>query len=307
MANMMRSADNSDSCYLDRIQLTDTVNERRTLFPIQNVEQFEFYKKALASFWTPEEVDLDADSKQFQTLDKRVQQFLKMVLGFFASADSIVAENIAQRFMRDPQISMEAFFFYGFQIMIENVHSEVYSLFIETLIKDPEEKQATFSAVQTQACIRAKTEWAQRYVESDASFATRLVAFACVEGIFFSASFCAIFYMKKQGLMPGLCFSNELIARDEGMHRDFACLLLRERANAGHTDTLSRELVHQIVREAVDIEHLFVDHALQDDLLGMNATAMKRYIELCADHLLSNIMQDRDTYGTKTFTVDEDF
>ncbi|KAK3235555.1 hypothetical protein CYMTET_54262 [Cymbomonas tetramitiformis] len=174
--------------------------------------------------------------------------------------------------------------------MIENVHSEVYSIFIESLIKDPQEKKETFEAAHTNSCVKRKTEWAQRYIESQSSFSTRLLAFACVEGIFFSASFCAIFYMKKQGLMPGLSFSNELIARDEGMHRDFACLLLRERAADPSKETLTLETALEVVREAVEIEKEFVRDALRVDLLGMNADLMQEYVEFCADHLLSNVV-----------------
>eukprot|EP00854_Cymbomonas_tetramitiformis_P029789 gene29789-37151_t len=233
---------------------------RRTLFPIAHPRQFKFYKKALASFWTTEEVDLTEDRAHFQGLTEEERGFVRMVLGFFASADSVVAENLAVRFLREDGISMETACFYGYQVAIENIHSEMYSLFIDALIKDPKQKQETFDIAERSESVAEKTAWAVRYVDSEESFCARLLAFACVEGIFFSASFCAIFWLKKRGLMPGLAFSNELIARDEGMHRDFALLLLEERANEGDGRGLPRKRAEEIA-----------------------------YVEFCADNLLSQL------------------
>lgn len=262
---------------------------RRTLFPIVHHRQFEFYKKALASFWTTEEVDLTEDRAHFQTLTEDERGFVRTVLGFFASADSVVAENLAARFLREKGISMETACFYGYQIAIENIHSEMYSLFIDALIKDPKEKQETFRIIESNECVAEKTAWAIRYIDSEESFSARLLAFACVEGIFFSASFCAIFWLKKRGLMPGLALSNEFIARDEGMHRDFALLLLEERAKEGDGSGLSRDKAEEIVRSAVRIEQSFVRDSLSVNLIGMNAELMQAYVEFCADNLLSQL------------------
>ncbi|KAK3242642.1 hypothetical protein CYMTET_47665 [Cymbomonas tetramitiformis] len=272
---------------------------RRTLFPIVNTRQFEFYKKALASFWTVEEVDLSDDVSHFEKLKREEQRFVRMILGFFASADSVVAENLAARFLREEGISMETACFYGYQITIENIHSEMYSLFIDSLIKDREEKNRTFEIAEQNETVREKTVWAIRYIDSEESLSARLLAFACVEGIFFSASFCAIFLLKKRGLMPGLAFSNELIARDEGMHRDFALLLLQERAEKNIK--LSRRAAEQIVRSAVDIEKKFVRDSLSVDLIGMNAALMQSYVEFCADHLLANLYVTNDAGEAELF------
>ncbi|KAL3813896.1 hypothetical protein ACJIZ3_015164 [Penstemon smallii] len=254
--------------------------DRFCMFPIQYPQIWEMYKKAEASFWTAEEVDLSQDLRQWESLSSDEQHFIKHVLAFFAASDGIVLENLAGRFMKEVQVS-EARAFYGFQIAIENIHSEMYSLLIETYIKDSSEKNMLFHAIDTIPCIQKKAEWALRWIDGSESFAERIIAFACVEGIFFSGSFCSIFWLKKRGLMPGLTFSNELISRDEGLHRDFACLLyglLKMK--------LSEEKVKALVSEAVEIEREFVCDALPCALVGMNCELMSEYIEFVADNLL---------------------
>ncbi|XP_020080746.1 ribonucleoside-diphosphate reductase small chain B-like [Ananas comosus] len=257
--------------------------DRFSMFPIRFPGIWEFYKKAVASFWTAEEVDLSGDLRHWElALSGDDRRFVSHVLAFFAASDGIVLENLASRFMAEVQVA-EARAFYGFQIAIENIHSEMYSLLLETYIRDPLEKDRLFRAVDTVPCVARKAAWALRWIQSpDASFAERLVAFACVEGVFFSGSFCAIFWLKKRGLMPGLTFSNELISRDEGLHCDFACLLyslLRRR--------LPEPRVRAIVRDAVDIEREFVCDALPVALVGMNGRLMSQYIEFVADRLLA--------------------
>ncbi|KAL3829478.1 hypothetical protein ACJIZ3_018280 [Penstemon smallii] len=253
---------------------------RFCMFPIEYPQIWEMYKKAEASFWTAEEVDLSGDLRHFETLTPVEQHFVKYVLAFFASSDGIVLENLAGRFMKEVQIS-EARAFYGFQIAIENIHSEMYSLLLETYIKDSSEKNMLFHAIDTIPCVQKKAQWALRWIDGSESFAERIIAFACVEGIFFSGSFCAIFWLKKRGLMPGLTFSNELISRDEGLHRDFACLiysLLKKK--------LSEEKVKGLIAEAVEIEREFVCDSLPCALVGMNGDLMSEYIEFVADNLL---------------------
>ncbi|XP_030450487.1 ribonucleoside-diphosphate reductase small chain [Syzygium oleosum] len=254
--------------------------DRFCMFPIQYPQIWEMYKKAEASFWTAEEVDLSQDLRHWDALTGDERHFVTHVLAFFAASDGIVLENLAVRFMKEVQLS-EARAFYGFQIAIENIHSEMYSLLLETYVRDPAEKARLFRAVDTVPAVARKAEWALRWIDGAESFAERLLAFACVEGIFFSGSFCAIFWLKKRGLMPGLTFSNELISRDEGLHCDFACLLyslLRKRP--------SEERVRGILREAVDIEREFVCDALPCALVGMNRDLMAQYIEFVADRLL---------------------
>ncbi|GER38910.1 ribonucleoside-diphosphate reductase small chain [Striga asiatica] len=254
--------------------------DRFCMFPIQYPQIWEMYKKAEASFWTAEEVDLSGDLRHWSTLTDGERHFVKHVLAFFAASDGIVLENLAGRFMKEVQVS-EARAFYGFQIAIENIHSEMYSLLLESYIKDPAEKSMLFRAVETIPCVEKKAKWAMRWIDGSESFAERLLAFACVEGIFFSGSFCAIFWLKKRGLMPGLTFSNELISRDEGLHCDFACLLyglLKMK--------LSEERVKGIVADAVAIEREFVCDALPCALVGMNGELMSQYIEFVADRLL---------------------
>lgn len=253
---------------------------RFVMFPIQYHDIWRFYKKAQASFWTVEEVDLSNDLKDWAALNEDEKHFIRHVLAFFAASDGIVNENLVERFMSDVQIP-EARSFYGVQIMMENIHSEMYSLLIDTYTPEHKEKNALFSAMHTIPCIRDKANWAIKWINSSDSFATRLVGFAIVEGLFFSASFCAIFWLRKRGKMPGLTFSNELISRDEGLHCDFACHLYNMLQNK-----LSTEVLHSIIREAVHIEKAFCSEALPVSLIGMNAALMCQYVEFVADRLL---------------------
>jgi ribonucleoside-diphosphate reductase subunit M2 len=240
------------------------------------------YKKAEASFWTAEEVDLSKDQYDWsERLNDDERYFVSHVLAFFAASDGIVNENLVERFSGEVQIP-EARCFYGFQIMMENIHSEMYSLLIDTYIKEPKQRQYLFDAIDTIPCIRKKADWALRWIsDKESTFAQRLVAFAAVEGIFFSGSFASVFWLKKRGLMPGLTFSNELISRDEGLHTDFACLLFSHLNNRP-----SKQAVEDIITEAVLIEQEFLTDALPCALLGMNSTLMKQYIEFVADRLL---------------------
>jgi ribonucleotide reductase beta subunit family protein with ferritin-like domain len=253
---------------------------RFVLFPIKYPEIWQMYKKAEASFWTAEEIDLASDQKDWEKLTNDEKHFIKYVLAFFASSDGIVGENLSSRFTCEVQLP-EARFFYGFQIMIENIHSEIYSLLIDTYIKDKTEKEFLFNSLQTIPVINKKANWALKWLNSQSNFATRLVAFACVEGIFFSGSFCSIFWLKKRGLMPGLTFSNELISRDEGLHCDFACLLYSMLSNK-----LTENDIHNIIKEAVNIEKEFVSESLSVSLIGMNSDLMCQYIEFVADRLV---------------------
>ncbi|MBV8255372.1 MAG: ribonucleotide-diphosphate reductase subunit beta [Chitinophaga sp.] len=256
--------------------------DRFVLLPINYPKIWEQYKKHEASFWTAEEIDLGSDLKDWANLNDGERHFISHVLAFFAASDGIVNENLAVNFMSEVQIP-EARCFYGFQIMMENIHSETYALLIDTYVKDPVEKDRLFHAIETVPAVKKKAEWALRWIENG-SFAERLVAFAAVEGIFFSGSFCSIFWLKKRGLMPGLTFSNELISRDEGLHCEFACLLYSMLQNK-----LSEEQVHQIIGNAVEIEKEFVSESLPVDLIGMNARLMQQYIEFVADRWLSEL------------------
>lgn len=261
---------------------------RFVLFPIQHDDIWAFYKKSEASFWTAEEVDLSSDLVDWNNkLNDDERHFVKHVLAFFAASDGIVNENLAENFVNEVQYT-EAKFFYGFQIMMENIHSEMYSLLIDTYISDPKEKDHLFNAIETLDCVKKKATWALRWIEN-ASFAERLIAFAAVEGIFFSGSFCSIFWLKKRGLMPGLSFSNELISRDEGMHCDFACLLYNDHIQ----NKLSDATIKKIITDAVAIEQEFVSDALPVNLIGMNADLMCQYIEFVADRLLVALNQER--------------
>lgn len=253
---------------------------RFVLFPIQHNDIWQMYKKAEASFWTAEEIDLAPDLSDWENLNDGERHFVSHVLAFFAASDGIVNENLGANFFNEVQYP-EAKCFYGFQIMMENIHSETYSLLIDTYIKDPKEKQRLFHALETVPCVKRKGEWALKWINSE-NFAERLVAFAAVEGIFFSGSFCSIFWLKKRGLMPGLTFSNELISRDEGLHCDFACLLYTQHLKG----KLSKERVYEIICDAVSIEQEFVTDALPVNLIGMNAKMMSEYIEFVADRLL---------------------
>lgn len=255
--------------------------DRFVIFPIQHNDIWQFYKNAEASFWTAEEVDLSPDLHDWQNkLNDNERFFISRVLAFFAASDGIVNENLAINFLQEVQYP-EARCFYGFQIMIENIHSEMYSILIDTYVKDSTEKDYLLRAIETIPCVTKKAKWALRWI-TKGSFAERLIAFAAVEGIFFSGSFCSIFWLKKRGLMPGLTFSNELISRDEGLHCDFACLLY-----ANHLQNkLSEETVKEIIVDAVAIEKEFVTDALPVKLIGMNAELMCQYIEFVADRLL---------------------
>jgi len=256
--------------------------QRFVLFPIQHPKVWEMYKKAEASFWTVEEVDLGQDIGEWKKLSDNEKHFVKHVLAFFAASDGIVNENLAQRFMGEVQVP-EARAFYGFQIAIENIHSEMYSTLIETYISDTKDKARLFNAIETVPAVQKKANWALKWIDNDNStFAERIVAFACVEGIFFSGSFCAIFWLKKRGLMPGLTFSNELISRDEGLHCDFACLLY----SMLKFTKLDQQKIYDIIGEAVEIEKEFLVDALPVDLIGMNSKLMTQYIEFVADRLL---------------------
>jgi len=257
-------------------------NPRRfVMFPIQYPQVWEMYKKHEASFWTAEEVDLSQDNKDWDNLTEKEQFFIKHVLAFFAASDGIVAENLLEQFSTELQIP-EARAFYGFQIAMENIHSETYSLLIEQYIKDPAEKDEVFNAMFTMPPVQEKAKWALQWMQRENSFAERVVAFAAVEGILFSGSFCAIYWLKKRGLMPGLTFSNELISRDEGLHAEFACLLYGMLEHK-----LPEDVVHDIIRGAVDVERQFICEALSCDLIGMNSELMTRYIEFVADRLLT--------------------
>ena len=256
-------------------------DNRFVMFPIKHQDVWEMYKKQVDCFWRAEEIDLTKDLANWDSLNHDEKYFISMILAFFAASDGIVLENLASRFMMDVQIS-EARAFYGFQIAIENVHSETYSLLIETYIKDKEEKHKLFNAIENFPCIKKKSDWAQKWIHDNrSSFATRLVAFACVEGIFFSGAFCSIYWLKKRGLMPGLTFSNELISRDEALHCEFAVLLYSKL-----TKKVDRAKIQELIREAVEIETEFICEALPCKLVGMNSELMTQYIKFVADRLV---------------------
>ncbi len=275
--------------------LTENPN-RFVLFPIQHDDIWKMYKKAEASFWTAEEIDLGADLIDWnEKLSDDERFFVKHVLAFFAASDGIVNENLAENFVAEVQYT-EAKFFYGFQLMMENIHSETYSLLIDSYIKDTAEKNMLFNAIDTLDCVKKKAEWALRWIDNG-SFVERLVAFAAVEGIFFSGSFCSIFWLKKRGLMPGLSFSNELISRDEGLHCDFACLLYNNHV----VNKLPKERIREIITNAVEIEKEFVNDALPVRLIGMNADMMSQYIEFVADRLLVELGNAKVYNATNPF------
>ena len=269
---------------------------RFVLFPIQHDDIWAFYKRAEASFWTAEEIDLQPDLIDWESkLNEDEKHFIKHVLAFFAASDGIVNENLAENFLAEVQYT-EAKFFYGFQISMENVHSETYSLLIDTYIKDSSEKKHLFNALDTLDCVKKKADWALKWIDKG-SYAERLIAFAAVEGIFFSGSFCSIFWLKKRGLMPGLSFSNELISRDEGLHCDFACLLYTKHL----VNMLPKEQVAGIIKDAVEIEKEFVTDALPVRLIGMNSELMSRYIEFVADRLLVELGNEKIYNATNPF------
>jgi len=258
--------------------------DRFVLFPIQHDDIWSFYKKAEASFWTAEEIDLSPDLIDWENkLNEDEKHFIKHILAFFAASDGIVNENLAENFLAEVQYT-EAKFFYGFQVAIENIHSETYSLLIDTYIRDTAEKNYLFNALDSIDCVKKKADWALRWIDKG-SFAERLIAFAAVEGIFFSGSFCSIFWLKKRGLMPGLSFSNELISRDEGLHCDFACLLYNNHV----VNKLPQQTVIDIILDAVEIEKEFITDALPVRLIGMNSDLMSQYIEFVADRLLAEL------------------
>ncbi len=255
-------------------------DNRFVMFPIKCDDIWKMYKKQVDCFWRAEEIDLTKDVSHWETLNDDEKYFISMILAFFAASDGIVLENLASRFMNDVQLA-EARAFYGFQIAMENIHSESYSLLIDTYIKDKEQKNKLFNAISNYPCIKKKSDWAQKWIHDHrSSFATRLVAFACVEGIFFSGAFCSIYWLKKRGLMPGLTFSNELISRDEALHCEFAVLLYNKLQKK-----IDKTRIHEIIREAVEIETEFICEALPCKLIGMNADLMTQYIKFVADRL----------------------
>ncbi|WP_418264102.1 ribonucleotide-diphosphate reductase subunit beta [Flavobacterium faecale] len=265
---------------------------RFVIFPIKHHDIWEFYKSMEASFWTAEEIDLSQDLNDWNNkLSDDERYFIKHILAFFAASDGIVNENLAENFVNEVQYA-EAKFFYGFQIMMENIHSETYSLLIDTYVKDEAEKDELFNALEVFPAIKKKADWALKWIESD-SFAERLIAFAAVEGIFFSGAFCSIYWLKKRGLMPGLTFSNELISRDEGVHCDFAVHL----HNNHLVNKVSKERIRTIIVDALNIEREFITESLPVSLIGMNATLMTQYLEFVADRLLVELGCDRE-YNT---------
>jgi ribonucleoside-diphosphate reductase beta chain len=266
--------------------LTEKDN-RFVLFPIEHQAIWDMYKTHVQAFWVAEEIDMTQDLVHWKKLSADEQHFIKHVLAFFAASDGIVNENLVVNFMQDVTIP-EARCFYGFQVAMENIHAETYSLLIDTYIKDPEEKTSLFNAIDTLPCVQKKAKWALKWIEAAPSFAHRLVAFAAVEGIFFSGSFCSIFWLKSRGLMPGLAQSNELISRDEGLHTDFACLLYSMLVNK-----LTQKEIEEIICNAVEVEKEFVVDALPVSLIGMNSKLMTQYIEFVADHLLNSLGYDK--------------
>ncbi|KAL7467163.1 hypothetical protein ACHAXS_007414 [Conticribra weissflogii] len=283
MSMSQHKLDELQGRHLEEPLLTNS-KRRFVLFPIQEPDVWQMYKKAEASFWTAEEIDLIEDIQHWEHLTKNEKYFISHVLAFFAASDGIVNENLAGNFTVEVTLP-EARSFYGFQIAMENVHSETYSLLIDTYIRDADEKYRLFNAIETVPCVQRKAEWAMKWCDARyASFAERCIAFAAVEGIFFSGSFCAIFWLKKRGLMPGLCFSNQLISRDEGLHCDFACLVYSKLVNK-----LPEERIVEIISNAVEIEKEFIVEALPVELIGMNSKLMCQYIEFCADRLFHDL------------------
>jgi ribonucleoside-diphosphate reductase beta chain len=269
--------------------------DRFVIFPIVHHDIWKYYKQAEASFWTAEEIDLSQDLKDWENLNEGERHFITHVLAFFAASDGIVNENLAEHFVGEVQYT-EAKFFYGFQIAMENVHSETYSLLIDTYVKNPKEKDKLLHAIETMDCVKKKADWALRWIDQG-TFQERLIAFAAVEGIFFSGSFCSIFWLKKRGLMPGLTFSNELISRDEGLHCDFACHLYTRHIK----NKLPEETVIGIIKDAVEIEKEFVTDSLPVNLIGMNAEMMCKYIEFVADRLLDELVGKKIYGATNPF------
>ena len=271
-------------------------DNRFVMFPIKHEDIWKMYKTQVDCFWRAEEIDLTKDLTNWESLNRDEKYFISMILAFFAASDGIVLENLASRFMTEVQIS-EARAFYGFQIAMENIHSQTYSLLIETYIKDTFEKDRLFNAIENFPCIKKKSDWAQKWIHDNrSSFATRLIAFACVEGIFFSGAFCSIYWLKKRGLMPGLTFSNELISRDEALHCEFAVLLYSKLVKK-----MSKARIHEIIKEAVDIESEFICDALPCRLIGMNSQLMTQYIQFVADRLSVQLGYDKIYNVTNPF------
>jgi len=263
-------------------------DNRFVMFPIKDQDIWKMYKKQVDCFWRAEEIDLSKDANHWDSLTEDEKHFISMILAFFAASDGIVLENLAIRFMGDVQLA-EARAFYGFQIAMENIHSESYSLLIDTYIKNNEEKVKLFNAIENYPCIKKKSDWAQKWIKDNrSSFATRLVAFACIEGIFFSGAFCSIYWLKKRGLMPGLTFSNELISRDEALHTEFAVLLYSKLQKK-----MNKARIYDIIKEAVDIEIEFICDALPCRLIGMNSDLMAQYIKFVADRLCLQLGYDK--------------
>lgn len=298
MAPIQFSSPASSSSSLSTMEepLLSSSEQRYCLFPIRYPAMWEFYKKSIANLWFVEEVDLSGDTRDWDTLTEKERSFIKKILAFFASADGIVMENLAVRFSNEVQ-PQEAKLVYGFQSFMEGVHNEMYSLLIDTLVKDHAERNEMFDALDHIPCVQRKAEWVLRWIGSKRTFAERLVAFACVEGIFFSGSFCSIFWLKKRGLMPGLTFSNELISRDEALHTEFACHLYSNELK----QQLPEEQVRQIVCEAVEIELEFVADALSTPLLDMNRELMTEYIKFVADRLLQDLGYEKHFRAVNPF------
>jgi ribonucleoside-diphosphate reductase subunit M2 len=288
ISNQYRELEKSDPILMEN-------PHRWVMFPIQYPAVWEMYKKHEASFWTAEEIDLSQDTKDWDNLSDSERHFVKHVLAFFAASDGIVLENLAGQFTTEVQIP-EARAFYGFQMAMENIHSETYSLLIEQYIREPAEKEDIFNAIETMTAVRDKAQWAIQWMQKENSFAERIIAFAAVEGILFSGSFCAIYWLKKRGLMPGLTFSNELISRDEGLHTEFACLLYSMLQNK-----LPDSVVHGLIRGAVTVERQFICEALSCDLIGMNNELMTKYIEFVADRLLTALGHPKLYNATNPF------
>tara|TARA_R110002074_G_scaffold359263_1_gene531795 strand:- start:494 stop:1489 length:996 start_codon:yes stop_codon:yes gene_type:complete len=278
---------------IEKELLLSEEESRYEIFPIKYSDIWTYYKKAMSSFWTPEEIDLTKDKNDWNNLTSDEKYFIEMALSFFAASDGIVNENLVERFTSEVKIQ-EAKFFYGFQVAIENIHSETYSLLIDTYIQDKDKKQKLFKGIEHVPSIKRKADWAIKWIQDESSdFGTRCIAFSAVEGIFFSGSFCSIFWLKKRGLMPGLCFSNELISRDEALHTEFAVLMYNYLKNKP-----SDEVVIQIIKEAVEIEKQFITESLPCSLIGMNCKEMSDYIEYIADRLLL-MYKIKPVYNTK--------
>ena len=281
---------------MDNDPLLSEDTKRYVIFPIQRDDVWKMYKKSEANFWTTEELDLSKDLKDFNALNDKEKYFIENILAFFAASDGIVNENLVERFCKDVQL-LEAKFFYGFQIAMENIHSETYSLLIDTYVKDLTKKHNLFNAIETIPSVRKKADWALKWINDDKStFGTRVIAFAAVEGIFFSGSFCSIFWLKKRGLMPGLCFANELISRDEGLHTEFAVLMY-----SMLKDKPSKEVILEIIKEAVVLEKEFITESLPCNLIGMNMDLMKQYIEYVSDRLLLMLGLEKEYNASNPF------